>query len=101
LNGIGEDGKSIGLLNFCTGPTGMLGFVDESFRVGHEAQDPTGGIAEAGNMVGGTVGIYGEIAEVAVFVHVAEGNMAFRFEPVQDFRMGEADLALTVGHRQI
>lgn len=94
---IGEDAEAVGLFDFFSGPAGVVGFVDETFGMGHHAHDPAGGVAEAGDVVQGAVGVYWVVAGFAVLVDVAVGDLVVGFGLLEDFRGGEAYFAFAVG----
>ena len=89
------------IFGFGAGPVGVVGWVDVSFGVGHETEDAAGRIAETGDVIGGAVGIYGEVAELTVFIDVAKGDLAVVLNLLQNGIVGKADLSLGMGNRQI
>jgi len=53
-----EEGEALaGVGEVLAGPAGMVDTVEEGLRVGHEAEDPAGGVADAGDGIHGTVGV--------------------------------------------
>jgi len=53
-----EEGEALaGVGEVFAGPAGMVDTVEEGLRVGHEAEDPAGGVADAGDGVHGAVGV--------------------------------------------
>ena len=84
------------VFGFGAGPVGVVGWVDMSFGVGHKAEDAASGIAEAGNVVRRAVGIYGEVAELAILIDVAKGDLSVVANLLQDGIVGETDFALSV-----
>ena len=54
----------------------MLGGPDESFGVGHQAEDSAGAVGKSCDGINGAIGIYGEAAFFAVFINIFERNMS-------------------------
>ena len=53
-----EEGEALAVVGeVLAGPAGMVDPVEEGLRVGHEAEDPAGGVADAGDGIHGTVGV--------------------------------------------
>ncbi len=64
---------------FFAGPVGVVGGMVESLGMGHEAEDAAGGIADAGDVVEGAVGVVGEcsLGRLAVGAGVSDDDLSF------------------------
>lgn len=100
FHGVDEDTEST-VVVCCFGacPVGVVGMVDVPFGVGHESEYAAGGIAEAGNVVGGAVGIYGGLAELAVLVNVTKRDLVVVPDLLQNGIVSETDLSLGMSDR--
>ncbi len=59
-DGVLEEGEALAVFGkVLPGPTGVVRVMEEGLGVGHEAEDPAGGVADAGDGVHGAVGIVG------------------------------------------
>lgn len=73
------------------GPVGVARPVEVTLRMGHEAEDAAGGVADAGDGILGTVDVVG----------VADGDLAAVLEPGEDIGAGGDEAALTVGDGEL
>ena len=66
-------------------PVGVIGEMVKGFGVGHEAEDAAGGIANAGHVLQGAVGVEGplSIRQISLLVRVLRHNL-IAFEDAND-----------------
>lgn len=65
LHAIPKNPYPLGFADAAAGPAGVLGGFNEPLRVGHEAEDSAGGVADAGDVVDGAVGVVGVSGGIA------------------------------------
>ena len=72
-------------------PFRMVGRVVKAFRVGHETEDPTGGVADPGDIMQGAVGVFGKTAlgRIPVGKGVTQGYLFVFDKALEGRRIGE------------
>ena len=96
-----EDDQAVGFAG-AAGEEGVVLGMDDAFRVGHEAQDAAGDVADAGDGFLAAVGEGGELGgAVAVFVGILKDDLVVGAEGFHDGGVAGDEAAFAVGDGEI
>jgi len=79
----------------------MVSRVNISFRVRHQAQHPSGGIAQTRNVIGRAVGVHRIIAKITLPVNITISHQPCLAHLLLDLLIGKTDFSLAVSDGQI